>query len=393
MFYNYSLNTIKKIIYIVLGALLILKILGADFDVFAVDYGYDRYSQTGYYYRYTNNDSEGYSSLDYFTSSDQVSYDIIEGTTDTELYANKSFSNGDVKTDYISKVRLRVYGSSTYVYSKENTYTMRFTFNFRYVQNNTNLNDDFLTTLQKFYRLKAYGNTSTTYSGSSSDYINNFSYYWKQGSVDGRYLLYVTFVPNEDLKYLSFEVESTGYSKTMYIDYLVYGSYNVSYLSVTYAEGINSVIENQTIIMQNNFDDIKEQFEDMMDILKDTSESTNDTIKDTNIDGAKGDADNFFSNFEDNDYGLSSVIKAPLSFINELNSGVCTPLTLPLPFVDTNVTLPCMTELYREHFPTFLDVYQLITTGLIAYGVCLNIFKKTKDFKNPENDKIEVMDL
>lgn len=127
---------------------------------------------------------------------------------------------------------------------------------------------------------------------------------------------------------------------------------------------------------------------------KETNEkldNINDSITNDEIDSSA--AGGFFGDYEDNDYGLSSIITAPLQFIQNLNNNQCSSLTLPLPYVDQNLTLPCMTTIYSEHFGSLFTLYQAITTGFIAYWVSVRIFALVKGFKDPEDDKIEVMDL
>ena len=64
-----------------------------------------------------------------------------------------------------------------------------------------------------------------------------------------------------------------------------------------------------------------------------------------------------------------------------------------MPFVNYPFELPCMSKIYHEHFSDIIKIYQTITTGLIAYWVCVNTFKLVKNFKDPNNDEIEVLDL
>ena len=104
-----------------------------------------------------------------------------------------------------------------------------------------------------------------------------------------------------------------------------------------------------------------------------------------------------FQNFTSNDFGLSSIITAPLPLIQSLNSATCSDISLPLGIFggvhDHKLVLPCMTPLYQNWFGNFFTLYQTITTGFIAYYVGLGFFNKIKQLKDPENDKIEVVDL
>lgn len=119
----------------------------------------------------------------------------------------------------------------------------------------------------------------------------------------------------------------------------------------------------------------------------------NNNITSTDISGAEGAFDSFFGNFENNDHGLFAIISTPLNFIKSFLNSVCTPLVLPLPFLDQEVTLPCMEYVYTKFFGNFFVAYQTITTGIVAYWVCVNIMRIVKDIKDSEKDTIEVLDL
>lgn len=100
-----------------------------------------------------------------------------------------------------------------------------------------------------------------------------------------------------------------------------------------------------------------------------------------------------FSDFSSNTFGLTSIITAPLSLIGSLSSTSCTHLNLPLPFIGGTLTLPCMYDFYSSTFGVLFTLYQTITTGIISYWVIVKIFNLVKDFKNPDHDEIEVIDL
>ena len=86
-------------------------------------------------------------------------------------------------------------------------------------------------------------------------------------------------------------------------------------------------------------------------------------------------------------------VKMPLALINNISSASCSTLVLPLPFVDKNVELPCMYDIYSTYFGSFLTLYQTITFGIVAYWVCINLFRMVRNFKNPDSDEVEVFEL
>lgn len=134
-----------------------------------------------------------------------------------------------------------------------------------------------------------------------------------------------------------------------------------------------------------------EDVETAVNGVKDSVDDLNDTLNNDNVNSNTG--KNFFDNFSANNHGLSGIITAPLRLINSLSSSTCSPLQIPLPFVDNDVNLPCMSSIYSTYFPTFLTLYRLITNGLIGYWVLIKIFGHIKGLQNPEDDRIEVFDL
>ncbi len=141
---------------------------------------------------------------------------------------------------------------------------------------------------------------------------------------------------------------------------------------------------------------IKQEIAGMQQKQQQTNEkldTLNDNITNSDSTGATNDASGFFEGFTTDTFGLTSIITAPLNLIKSITSSTCTPLTLSMPFIKQNVTIPCMTQIYSNYFGSFLTVYQLITFGLVSYWVCVHVFRMVKDFKNPEHDEIEVVDL
>lgn len=142
---------------------------------------------------------------------------------------------------------------------------------------------------------------------------------------------------------------------------------------------------------------LEQQQKNIYEEQKKTNEEqkkTNDTLTDDNVTDSTNKANEFFSGFTTDTFGLTSIITAPLELIGSITSSTCSPLGLKVPFVENkNLNLPCMSSIYQQHFGSFLTIYQTITFGIIAYWVCVRIFALVKDFKNPDTDKVEVLDL
>lgn len=147
--------------------------------------------------------------------------------------------------------------------------------------------------------------------------------------------------------------------------------------------------QNWDVTLSNDNSNIESAIDENTQSQKDI----NDSINDSDTSESQSSAGSFFEDFTSDDYGLSDIITMPLTFIKGLSNASCYSLDLPFPFVDKNVQIPCMTSIYKKYFGSFLTLYQTITTGFIAYWVCVNIYRLVKNFKNPDDDKVEVMEL
>lgn len=101
----------------------------------------------------------------------------------------------------------------------------------------------------------------------------------------------------------------------------------------------------------------------------------------------------YFKDFDNDTFGLTGIITSPLNLIQNLLSNSCNALVIPLPYVNSDLSLPCMSSIYSEYFGGFYTIYQDITFGLVAYWVIVRILNLVKDFRNPDHDEIEVLDL
>lgn len=202
--------------------------------------------------------------------------------------------------------------------------------------------------------------------------------------------VFSVYCPNVDIKTNDFSIQvftpsldyNNGLTSGPY--YGVSSFWNYSVLDTHSQQVIDSVKENT--------EEIKKQTEETKKNTEATKEQT-ETIKDSDTADASDSANSFFNGFESDDFGLSDIVTMPLSFIKKLSSSTCNNLSFPVPFVNQNVELPCMSSVYKTYFSSFLALYQVITTGLIAYWCCVNIFRLVQGFKDPDKDEIEVLDL
>lgn len=172
------------------------------------------------------------------------------------------------------------------------------------------------------------------------------------------------------------------------------------YDTVAIRYGISIVPSNKQLLFDNNSSDklgsIDNHLSEVESSVKDTNKTlkeTNETLNDDDTSESSSEAQEFFEGFTTDTFGLTSVITAPLTLIGNLATTSCSAVPLSVPYVGGTLSLPCMTPIYERHFKGFFDIYQSITFGIIAYWVCVRVFALVKDFKNPDHDEIEVMDL
>lgn len=193
-------------------------------------------------------------------------------------------------------------------------------------------------------------------------------------------------VPEVDTTWVTFRIKKSEttisgiYLSTIGVEVKELGLYN---------SALEDVIKNSGFATSESVDQVQQS----VDKVEQEIQQTNDTITNEDTQGAQDAASGFFNDFNTETFGLTSIITAPLNAINSIINSSCNNLVLPLPFVEKNLTLPCINSIYSNYFRGFFDLYQIITTGLISYYIIVRIFNLVKDFKNPEHDEIEVMDL
>lgn len=256
---------------------------------------------------------------------------------------------------------------------------------------NNNINDNFNKLEESQKVCKNSLNLSNFYSGLITD---------SGEIVSNGYWSYTDFIRVSSGSYnISFNWGSVNNNQ----QYVVFYDSNKSFISRLYLN-VNS--NNNTFNVSDNVSYIRFEYNNYYQpynfvlhgyicsngnqAINDSMQDINNTINDDNVDTNQ--ANDFFSNFNSNNHGLSGIISAPLRLINSLSTSSCSPLVLPLPFVQQNATLPCMSTVYNN-FPTFYSLWQLITTGLIGYWVIIKIYGKIHEFQDPNVDRVEVLDL
>lgn len=80
---------------------------------------------------------------------------------------------------------------------------------------------------------------------------------------------------------------------------------------------------------------------------------------------------------------LDSVLNLPLSLFNSLTTNLnksCSAISIPLPYVNKNLTIPCINTLYDKiGVSTFISWLGVIVSGLMLYTYLLKLYKWIED--------------
>lgn len=152
---------------------------------------------------------------------------------------------------------------------------------------------------------------------------------------------------------------------------------------------INTAISNSGLATANSVSQVQQSITQVQQELG----SIDDTINNDNVDGANSQVDNLLnnSNFSDSS-GIQSIINAPLNFINGLTN-TCSPINLTIPYIDKPVQIPCIKQELNNHIPLVVPVLSTAINGFIIYRILLDLVRIIKNSRNPDDDRIEVLDL
>lgn len=138
-------------------------------------------------------------------------------------------------------------------------------------------------------------------------------------------------------------------------------------------------------------DDIKKNTE----IINSNVNDIKDNLNSSDVSGANSDLNNFTDSdlFKDST-GILAIIQAPINMLNSITSSTCSPLTLPIPYMNFDIKVPCLSTVLSKHFSAeLLTLLKLAINGLIIYKVLCSLVMDIHSYKDPDSDRLEVLDL
>jgi hypothetical protein len=170
-----------------------------------------------------------------------------------------------------------------------------------------------------------------------------------------------------------------------------------NYFSLVTIFGVYYTDENVTApgydfsIINNQIKDTNKKLDDTNKKLDDTNKKLDDTNKKLDdVKGAITSEENPKLEGLKNSAGwlpagpLDSILNLPLSFLNNLSSNLsktCQPVSLPLPYVDQTLNLPCLSSIYSqiEGLDTWITSIGVIASVFILFTYLINLYKWVDD--------------
>lgn len=203
-------------------------------------------------------------------------------------------------------------------------------------------------------------------------------------TTTGVYRMY-NYKPEDDSTTYNADVsislqDSNSNIKIYKIDYSFTAKLTANIKVVTFAFGENYNGDSTTGTLQFSYFMVDATNQEIVDAVKDLSNDIKDldnTIKDTSV--PSFDQDKFLGYLPEN--ALSSILNLPLNIMNtivtSLNSSTCTPITLPIPFLDNKTyQLECISVLFQKMgVSTIINFIGTLLGAFMLYNYLINLYK------------------
>lgn len=193
-------------------------------------------------------------------------------------------------------------------------------------------------------------------------------------------------VPDHNIAFMHLHFNKKSGTKSGVMVYMLGAKIEAQGIYTEAIEDIfSNVVENGGLATGEQMEQVQEQVDNVQQEIQDT----NDTINNSDTTGAQDSAGGFFDDFQSEDFGLSSIVTAPLRGINAMLNDSCVAPSAT--YKGQNFSLPCGSMLWNrpggEDFKSFMNV---MYGGFLAYLVIRKFFLDVENLKNPDNDKVEV---
>lgn len=148
-----------------------------------------------------------------------------------------------------------------------------------------------------------------------------------------------------------------------------------------------NLLLSQNTSLRNELNEVKTNTSETNQKVDDLNESINSS----DIEDSEGIAGSFFDDFKVTDNGgISAVVTAPLSAIEKMVSGTCTPIEGT--YKGKEFSFPCGDTFWAE-MPDVKQFLNIVLGGFLCYGILAKLYLLIDRLKDPEDDRVDVMNL
>lgn len=99
--------------------------------------------------------------------------------------------------------------------------------------------------------------------------------------------------------------------------------------------------------------------------------------------------------FTGNIEGYFLIVRAPFDFFNDLldDSITCQSISIPIPFLNSEIHLDCLSSFFQSILGNFYNILFILLNSLLAYRITIHNLDTITDVLNPDDDKLEVINL
>lgn len=151
---------------------------------------------------------------------------------------------------------------------------------------------------------------------------------------------------------------------------------------------VENIVNNATSDL-STADDIQSAEENIKSQIEDSTNKIDNTITNSDVDSSTG--SDFFDSFTTNDNGgISAIVTAPLSAIEKMVSGTCTPVRGS--YKGKEFSFPCGDTFWAD-MPDVKQFLNVVLGGFLCYGILAKLYLLIDRLKDPEDDRVDVMKL
>lgn len=236
--------------------------------------------------------------------------------------------------------------------------------------------------------LQAYNSGTYLYNLGDTQYINSTKTYT------------IRFTKTSDFNAIKFKLNGRVRDTGLMINVSSLKDDHIYYISADFFRITQGDIRfNRLIIKENSSSGFASWGETVcvskLDSTTDAINDVNNSINNDNVDSGTG--SDFFNDFQTQDNGgISAIVTKPLMLVNTLldyDHNQCTDLVLPDIMGAKNVKLPSGCILWGSAPNLVNTLWGLFVCGLASYRIIKDLFHIIENLKNPDDDRVEVMDL